>query len=433
MQHVADASYSSHQPAFQIAFQDRKRAREDTFNKGVAEGIRCQKREDEDMLTDLDRFRFERNQAREEAANLRAELEAVRADADRFHSELMRYQHNFDVSKLSDDAHDSGGSTSTAVEHRENPIHLDLAYAAVSRLHSLKTTPIETSSPRSIHPIYSRQPSPPLFSIASPQAQRADGAPLVAMFSADQIASDESSSLLDPPAAAQGWTTVQPTGVKFTKTPKTIKQIQSLIKAANEPGNYSALTKVKAMCSDAHKTPREQKSEVQRYLLTNWRSPAWENPSAPPRTTTSLNNPRLDDPVECWVAYYAANPGSCPKGIRFDVDGQPLYSDMRASRTVARIRPTIQLNDPESREARQRFMAIVTELFSIPGEYENLLRRAAYSVCPRMTYVPYTCKAEDMTDIGIACHFASCGVTITMADSELGPWACEYKRSSGGD
>lgn len=415
MQHVADASYSSHQPAFQIAFQDRKRAREDTFDKG------------------LDRFRFERNQAREEAANLRAELDAVRVDADRFHSELMRYQRNFDVSKLSDDAHDSGESTSTAVEHREDPIHLDVAYASASCIHSLKTTPIDDSPPRSIHPIYSRQPSPPLFSIASPQAHRPEGASLAAMFSASQIGPDESMPLLDPPANSQVWTTVQSSGTKSAKTPKTIKQIQSLIKAAQEPGNYSALTKVKAMCSDAHKTPREQKTEVQRFLLTNWRSPGWENPSAPPRTTVPLNNPRLDDPVECWVAYYAANPGSCPKGIRFDAGGQPFFSDMRASRTVARIRPTIQPNDPESREARQRFMAIVTELFSAPGEYENLLRRAAYSVCPHMTYAPYICKAEEMTDIGIACHFASCGVTITMADSELGPWAREYRRSAGGD
>jgi hypothetical protein len=32
MKHIADASYSSHQPAFQIAFQDRNRTREDDQN-----------------------------------------------------------------------------------------------------------------------------------------------------------------------------------------------------------------------------------------------------------------------------------------------------------------------------------------------------------------------------------------------------------------
>ena len=37
--------------------------------------------------------------------------------------------------------------------------------------------------------------------------------------------------------------------------------------------------------------------------------------------------PWLEDPVEVWVAYYTANPSSCPKGVRREVDGRPNISD----------------------------------------------------------------------------------------------------------
>ena len=56
--------------------------------------------------------------------------------------------------------------------------------------------------------------------------------------------------------------------------------------------------------------------------------------------------PRLEDPVEVWVAYYTANPSSCPKGVRCEVDGRPNISDCERVReslvSALRSIPTTQ-------------------------------------------------------------------------------------------
>ncbi|KAI6042468.1 hypothetical protein EDC04DRAFT_2658247 [Pisolithus marmoratus] len=271
---------------------------------------------------------------------------------------------------------------------------------------------------------------------ASPQAQLPDcvaARSFAAVLSAGQPSVDDDpfpQPFSDEPGVTQNWQFA--TGShRSTKPPKSIKQIQSLIKAAHQPGNYQALTKVKALCSEAHKTPREQKTEVQRFLLSTWRTPDWEHPSSVPKVPAPMNNPRLEDPVEVWVAYYTANPSSCPKGVRRDAEGRPNIYDMRASRRVARLRPQVHPNDPESREARQQFMTVVTDLFREQGAYENILRRGAFSVSPHVDFVPYVGIAEGITRESVARHFAACGVTITVADNELGPWAQQYIRDVG--
>ncbi|KAF8558119.1 hypothetical protein OG21DRAFT_1504478 [Imleria badia] len=386
MKHVADASYSPHQPAFQIAFQDRKRAREDTYNKGLAEGLRRQKEEERDLRDTSERYRLERNQARDELFSLRAQLDSTRADCDRLQEKL-----------------------------NQPPPPAD---------------PVSPPDPTSPELLASLFPQQPLATPASPQAQLPDCVAARSFAAVLSAGHDDDAplpqSLPDPPS--QPWQIPSPPSHKPPKPAKSIKQIQSLIKAAHQPGNYQALTKVKALCSEAHRTPREQKTEVQRYLLSTWRTPDWEHPTSISRLPAPLNNPRLEDPVECWVAYYASNPSSCPKGIRRDADGRPYTTDMRASRTVARLRPVVLPNDPESRDTRQKFMAVVTELFSEPGAFENILRRGAFSVSPQVAYAPYVGSADALTMETVARHFAVCGITIPMADNELGPWAREYIR-----
>jgi hypothetical protein len=393
MKHVADASYSPHQPAFQIAFQDRKRAREDVFNKGVSEGARRQKEEERDLRDDTERFRLERNQAREELVALRTQLESTRAECETLHQRLDQ-------------------TPPPAVTPPE------------PSLPDAPSPPPELPSSR-----FPQHMSPPMATPASPQAQLPDcvaARSFAAVLSAGS--NDDEPPLIEEHLPSHPWQSALPQPNKPPKLPKSIKQIQSLIKAAHQPGNQQALTKVKALCSEAHRTPREQKTEVQRYLLSTWRTPDWEHPTSFPRLPAPLNNPRLEDSVESWVAYYASNPSSCPKGIRRDADGRPFTTDMRASRTVARLRPVVLPNDHESRDARQKFMAVVTELFSEPGGYENILRRGAFSVSPQINYVPYVGSADALTKESIARHFALCGVTIPIADNELGPWAREYIR-----
>lgn len=414
MKHVADASYSPHQPAFQIAFQDRKRTREDVYNKGISDGIRRQKDDERELRDSIERYRFERNQAREELFSLRAQLESTRADCEKLQEKLNQPQPPSLDTPLTK-------SPPPAVTPPDVPSS------------STNTPPTQSSAtdPQS----FPHHVSPPMATPASPQAHLPDcvaARSFAAVLSAGQPLNDDDSvsqSLVeDQLAVSQPWQTVLPQSQKSTKPAKSIRHIQSLIKAAHQPGNYQALTKVKALCSEAHRTPREQKTEVQRYLLSTWRTPDWEHPTSIPKLLVPLNNPRLEDPVDLWVAYYAANPSSCPKGIRRDADGKPFTTDMRASRTVARLRPVVFPNDPESREARQTFMSVVTELFSEPARYENILRREAFSVSPQLSYIPYVGPADAITSESLARHFAVCGVTIPMADNELGPWAREYIR-----
>ncbi|KAJ8590459.1 hypothetical protein M405DRAFT_736748 [Rhizopogon salebrosus TDB-379] len=436
MKHVADASYSSHQPAFQIAFQDRKRAREDVFNKGISEGTRRQKEESRELVDDIERYRLERNQAREELCTLRAQLEASRVEFERL-QDVLRQQTAPSVnvsSPVESVSHHSSKSVRAdpVIPHLPPPPPSDVACSAEDQV---AEPPVDHQlSLEFLAPLYPQQISPPMTTPASPQAQLPDC--VAARSFAAVLAAGQSSSNYDESTFQAGaddspaWTVVASSGYKPTKPAKSIKQVQSLIKAAHQPGNYSALTKVKALCSEAHKTPRDQKTEVQRYLLSNWRTPDWEHPTSMPKLPPPLNNPRLEDPVECWVSYYAANPSSCPKGIRREADGRPVVSDMKASRMVARLRPLVNPSDPESREARQKFMAVVTELFSQQEEYSNILRRGAFSVSPQVFYAPYVGMTDSIGELSIARHFAACGVTIPMADDELGPWAREYLRDT---
>jgi len=440
MKHVADASYSSHQPAFQIAFQDRKHARDDIFNKGVSEGTRRQKEEARERFDDLERYRLERNQAREELSSLRAQFEASRAEIERLQDRLRQ--------QTSPSVNVSSPTESVSLHSYAKSVQAD---TAISHLPLLPPSDVPCSAedqvtePSVDHqlelgfltPLYPQGISPPMGTPASPQAQLPDcvaARSFAAVLAAGQSSGNSHESTSQPAAddspTSLGWTIVASAGYKPPKPAKNIKQVQSLIKAAHQPGNYSALTKVKALCSEAHKTPRDQKTEVQRYLLSNWRTPDWEHPTSGPKLPPPLNNPRLEDPVECWVSYYAANPSSCPKGIRREPDGRPVVSDMKASRMVARLRPVVNPSDPESREVRQKFMAVVTELFSEQGEYSNILRRVAFSVSPQVCYAPFVGTADSVHKLSIARHFAACGVTIPMADDELGPWAREYLRDA---
>lgn len=435
MKHVADASYSSHQPAFQIAFQDRKRAREEVYNKGISEGVRRQKEEERDLMDEVERYRAERNQARDELFTLRAQLESTCAERDRL-QERLRQPHEAIADALPAEVA-APATVSTKSSPPVDPMITSAVPVERSRLSDAQQhdgSPVEHPSTIDLSSsLFPQHVSPPMATPASPQAHLPDcvaARSFAAVLAAGQPPVDDDPVLhpfSDEQGVTQNWQFAT-TSHRSTKPPKSIKQIQSLIRAAHQPGNYQALTKVKALCSEAHRTPREQKTEVQRFLLSTWRTPDWEHPTSAPKIPAPMNNPRLEDPVEVWVAYYTANPSSCPKGVRRDAEGRPNIQDMRASRRVARLRPQVHPNDPESREARQKFMAVVTELFCEPGAYENILRRAAFSVSPHVDFAPYVGIAEGITRESVARHFAVCGVTITVADTELGPWAQQYIR-----
>jgi len=218
-------------------------------------------------------------------------------------------------------------------------------------------------------------------------------------------------------------------GGRTIKTPKTIKQMSVLLKEAHEPGNIDHYKRVKELCAEAH-AAKDRRTEVQKYLLVKWKTPDWVRK---PQASNSVNtlpptNPLRDDPPEDWVAYYAVFPDSWPLGVRRDIDGKPLLSDMTASRTVARLRPEMVIDEPTTRTARLQFKETVISLFSAPRAYQQALIRNDATVAPQITYHPFMGPLEDITLDGVARHFAMCGITVAVAERELGPWARECQR-----
>lgn len=212
---------------------------------------------------------------------------------------------------------------------------------------------------------------------------------------------------------------------------------------AHQPGNEDALAKIKMLCAEAHQTPREEKTELQRYILHNWRNPNIDSnasshsvsPPPPPPPPLLLpnqallppkaNNPRMEDPVEVWAAFLTTHKGSWPRGVRRAADGTPHLGDLRASRTVARLRPAIGATG--STTARTEFMACAAQLFASPGMYAYLLRRDGLTVAPVVSYRQHHAAQFSVTAPEVARHFAACGISVAEAEAELEPWAQEYQ------
>jgi hypothetical protein len=227
--------------------------------------------------------------------------------------------------------------------------------------------------------------------------------------------------------------------IHTSRAPKTLRQLQYLMNKAHQPGNEECLAKVKMLCAEAHQTPREEKTELQRYILANWRNPELAAPSASPPPAPLLlpdqpllppraNNPRMDDPVEVWHSYLTTHRGSWPRGVRRQANGSPHMGDLKASRTVARLRPAIGENGDTS--ARSEFMACAAQLFASPGMYQDLLRRNALPVAPVASYKPYRATQFSITAAEVVRHFAASGVSVAEAVAELEPWAQEYQAAS---
>nr|GAT51078.1 predicted protein [Mycena chlorophos] len=248
------------------------------------------------------------------------------------------------------------------------------------------------------------------------------------------------------------------------RMPKSLRQLQLLMSKAHQPGNEDALARVKVLCTEAHNTKREHKSDLQKYLLANWRNPdpsviSLPSTQPPPPLLLGPNhsvapnravappptNPRLDDPTEVWHAYLTLNPSSWPRGVRREPDGSPHFDDLNASRTVARLRP--HDNNPT---LRNEWMTVAVGLFAAPGMYADLLRREGLVVAPANAAVrrPYRVSDGAAVDMiraeDVARCFAEAGVTLLEAERELEVWARQYqtavvypnngdgKRSKGG-
>ena len=212
-------------------------------------------------------------------------------------------------------------------------------------------------------------------------------------------------------------------------TPKTIPHLEKIMKAAHQPGNRAALLRVKALCREAHETPRAEKTDVQRYLLAKWTNPTWSDDNVESFSTpASIPTPRLDDTVEVHMAYFARHRDSLPRGIPRDARGNNLRCYLQAHRTVGLLRPEKVSDDrnPLTSSQRTQFKLMAAELFSDRTAYACFLERNRIAVAREKVYRSYSSPLQDATVEDVARHFATCGVSIAEAETELYPWALEY-------
>lgn len=481
---MAHVDESDRLPAFQKAIQERDRKNDAYFFDGVSEGRRRQRDDDEYAFEDRERYKAERNEAlenisqfqieshdaREQLRTVTEQLSTAQADCERLRQrvsilniekqdlanelqQVLKMEVQLQqMTKLDDQMLLDCVETITSQISPSQPSCMDSApSSSVTELSDAKNTapshPTTTASTT-----YASVASSPPSNTSTAVAQRAPhvlparpSGPVPALLSVDLRAS-----------AVQS--TTSPSSI--SRSVKTLRQLQSLMAAAHKPGNEQALIKVKALCGEAHATPRELKSDLQRYLLSNWRNPTPSSsngtaspPTFPPVTPTApaamlnrsrsssvpgrggatpsfhpgRNNPRIDDPVEIWYDYLCTYPSCCPRGVRRDARNRPHLPDLRASRIVARLRPEILQGSALHIALRADFMSRVVGLFSVPGAYAIKIKAGGLVVAPIVTYKAFNATANsNVCEEDVVRHFAQCGITVAVTESELEPWAMHY-------
>jgi hypothetical protein len=441
MDHVAEASYSTTQPSFQVALEARNHRRDDDYYDGIAEGRRRQKHDDGEKWEDLERYRRERDAARDELEAVKVELAVARSAASQWEAECERL-----ASRSADGSqprstldHDPETSFASNVAHQSRPTKPTSEIAPSLTLAKPIASYASVAS--------SQLPSPPNTAQSSRQGPGSPGSPADVPFASTSTSE----------ATNQTHVSAQTS----LSVPKHIRHLQSLCTAAHQPGNHAALARVKALCTAAHATPKERKTDAQRWLLSNWRSPGWERAASANGTTTAstiaapavaatsgvgtpMHPPRLDSPIDAWVAYLKIHPTSWPRGVRKDAYGHPVHSDVKASRIAARLRPSVSggsANGPGHSSptngvtyppnARNTFTTLAVTLFASPTLYSTLLTRHNINIAPEVQYLRYEPDGErEMKLIDVARHFAACGISEEVG-REMGGWAMEYLRSGG--
>lgn len=435
LNHLVEAE---HEPSFQNAVKVRERLRDAYFHDGVSEGRRRQRDDDDYVYQDRERYRAERNEALESISRYRIEshdsheelrmvtehLRASQADCDRLRQRVETL--NRENSDLANQLQANHSISHDLVASMPQP--------DISRIPSpvpLKEEPPTTPEPpRPISYAAMASSASPIAFTTSASGQRVI-----------QIPPRPSGSAPSPGTIT---TPTPPVQSSFPRNPKTVRQLQTLMVAAHEPGNEAALSRVKALCSEAHATPREQKTELQKVLLSSWRNPTHGGgappsvpiPPAPLRTPARVGshwsplikmNPRADDPAEVWYEYLCTHQASWPRGVRRDTHNKPVLTDLKASRTVARLRP--EADSSENTAPRVEFIACVTKLFSTSGAYQEHVRVKNFRIAPNVSLRPYRGPAT-ITVEDVVRHFADCGVTVDAAAQELEPWAQNYHASA---
>ncbi|RDB29392.1 hypothetical protein Hypma_014837 [Hypsizygus marmoreus] len=445
-----------HQPSFQAALQARDTHRKAGYFEGYADGRRHQRDDDEVVYTERDRFREEFIEAVEVISRCKLEisgnLDALRLVTDQLQSEraerdILRKQVE-DLTKenlgLTDRLQNLDKGEAAQVSPRPGP------GVVPSQVIEVTSTPSPTLSwkeepPALPTPPHSTGTSATYASVASSQPANLSASSMRRISSGQPVTflpvrspdAAQPSAQSSPPAALHSLRAIAVASPFVSRPVTSIPKMRSLIIAAHQPGNEEILARVKSLCTEAHATPQGQKTDIQKYLLIHWRNltPGSELSMAsslplPSNVKGSLSprvNPRMDDPVEVWYEYLCTHRTSWPRGVRRDAHNKPHLADLKASRTVARLRPDV--DSAGSSTARMEFMGRVAELFSVVGGYKEHLRKNKIKIAPKVTFRVYHGAAPITLD-DVARHFARCGVTLAAATEELEPRARFYQAST---
>lgn len=244
MTHLAAAATDAeHHPTFKSALEMRDSAYNTQFLSGVVEGRRLQRDHDMDQLYQLKACRAERNGAIEQTQILSAQLHTSQEELElvkqQFHALRILFEEMVEV-RSRESVWEEQGLSSVPGDEQEN--------SQSSAFESCRQT---------LHDSMSGSSSSDIDEPSSIPSQSDNNFPMPP---------------LPPPTVSVSTTT----GIQASDlaTPTTILQMQSLMNDGCRPGKTEALSKVRTLYTKAQLTPRQQQSDLQQFLLLQWKGPS---------------------------------------------------------------------------------------------------------------------------------------------------------------
>ena len=143
--------------------------------------------------------------------------------------------------------------------------------------------------------------------------------------------------------------------------------------------------------------PNRAEGSLKRRAETDGRST-----TAPPAKKAKLPQPNNASPTEEWVEWYRANARSRPPSIRVDRHGQPHAGDVEALHLIRRLAPS-------TTGGRHAWGVAASQLFSITGLYERIVRHGQYPIGAGREAMSYPRTADNVTIFDVASWFARMG------------------------
>ncbi|RDB21600.1 hypothetical protein Hypma_011205 [Hypsizygus marmoreus] len=300
MRHVAAAGHVEDDLSFKDAVKERDSKNTFCFLTGMYEGGRLQQAHDADSGL-IQTYRRERDEARDEASRRVAELLTVTEELLQVKEQLHALHALFN--EMADSAAneqflwaDQAVPLSVSESFSESPLSTgdgDAQYGMhqvdLSPLAPTHSLPSPVPSPKAYYPSPPASPErvPAVKPLPPSRPQTTD--PTATTFlqatasygGADYLANDPTPSICqdEPPPPVSVSATGSNSITADPISPESIEQLKIWMEEGRTPGNTEALARVKALCTRAQLTPSSQRTELQRYLLSEWKGPVLPYPT----------------------------------------------------------------------------------------------------------------------------------------------------------